>query len=296
MAVDAGPIPIENQLPCQTLVACLARICFTAIKSNRACHHGLHCSSCSVPDHVLCVRFPKVQWPGSGARSPPPFYTVPGQLSPVGLWECPRGGGGGLFGVLADPSQPTLTPTSDTLSSGPPPGHNNGQHHITRGGARGGVGYAPRTTQMRGAVRVVWRGCRCRRVCGCARAGVCALAGDRCSVPLLQLGWTFSRRRTSGLTDITNATKGQAPPPFSPSVSLSLSLPLPVCLPARPMCRVVGSAIVRHPRRPVSLKIGPQSQIQIRPSPLPPPPLPPPPPPPIAPPPPPPPSRPNGPM
>ena len=31
----------------------------------------------------------------------------------------------------------------------------------------------------------------------------------------------------------------------------------------RPICRVVGSAIVRHPRRPVSLKVAPQIQIQI---------------------------------
>ena len=32
----------------------------------------------------------------------------------------------------------------------------------------------------------------------------------------------------------------------------------------QPICRVVGDAIVLHPRRPVSLKIGPQIQIQIQ--------------------------------
>ena len=70
--------------------AVMGQVCFRAISSNRACHRGLHCSQFSVPDHVLCVRFPKVQWLGSGAGSLPPFSTVPGQLSPVGLWECKR--------------------------------------------------------------------------------------------------------------------------------------------------------------------------------------------------------------
>ena len=31
---------------------------------------------------------PSVHWLGSGARTLPPLSTVPGQLSPVGLWEC----------------------------------------------------------------------------------------------------------------------------------------------------------------------------------------------------------------
>ena len=31
---------------------------------------------------------PSVPWLGSGARTLPPLSTVPGQLSPIGLWEC----------------------------------------------------------------------------------------------------------------------------------------------------------------------------------------------------------------
>ena len=54
------------------------QVCFSAISSNRACHHRLHCPQFSVPD--LCVRLPSVQWVGSGARSLPPFSTVPGRL------------------------------------------------------------------------------------------------------------------------------------------------------------------------------------------------------------------------
>ena len=37
---------------------------------------------------VLCVCCPIVQWLGTGARFLPPFSTVPGQLSPVGPWDC----------------------------------------------------------------------------------------------------------------------------------------------------------------------------------------------------------------
>ena len=66
--------------------ATMGQVCFAAISSNRACHHGLHCFQFSVPD--LCVCFPSVQGLGSGARSLPPFSTVPGQLPPVRL--CAR--------------------------------------------------------------------------------------------------------------------------------------------------------------------------------------------------------------
>jgi len=48
--------------------------------------YGLHCFQFSVPD--LCVCFPSVQGLGSGAKSLPPFSTVPGQLPPVRL--CAR--------------------------------------------------------------------------------------------------------------------------------------------------------------------------------------------------------------
>ena len=40
--------------------------------------------------------------------------------------------------------------------------------------------------------------------------------------------------------------------------------PIPPHPPDRPICRVVGDTIEHHPRRPVSLKIGPQIQIQIQ--------------------------------
>ena len=65
----------------------MGQVSFTAISSNRACPHGLHCSQFSVPDHVLCVRCPSVQWLGSGAKVPsslPPLYQGSGHLSGCG--------------------------------------------------------------------------------------------------------------------------------------------------------------------------------------------------------------------
>ena len=35
----------------------MGQVCFSAISSNRACHHGLHCSLFSVPSRVQCVFF-----------------------------------------------------------------------------------------------------------------------------------------------------------------------------------------------------------------------------------------------
>ena len=63
----------------------MGQACFTTISSNRACHHGLHCSQFSVPAHAVVVRFSECL-NGWGQGSLPPFSTVPGQLSPVGLW------------------------------------------------------------------------------------------------------------------------------------------------------------------------------------------------------------------
>ena len=54
----------------------MGQVCFTAISSNCACHHSLHCSEFSVPDHVLCVR-----------------------LSECSMAGVKFGGGGGVIGV-----------------------------------------------------------------------------------------------------------------------------------------------------------------------------------------------------
>ena len=51
---------------------------------------------------------------------------------------------------------------------------------------------------------------------------------------------------------------------YHPLLRLCTAVLLLPCLSARPICGVVGSAIVCHPRRPVSLKIGPQIQSQIQ--------------------------------
>ena len=66
----------------------VGQVCFTAIRSHRACPHGLHCSHFSVPDHSLSplVRVFNGRGQGQGPFLPSP--TVPGQRSPVGLWEC----------------------------------------------------------------------------------------------------------------------------------------------------------------------------------------------------------------
>ena len=93
----------------------MGQVCFTAISSNRACHYGLHCSQFSVPDHFLCVRFPKVRWLGTGARSLPPFSTVPGQLSPVGWWRW-KGGGGRFWETDSKGPGPPELPGSARLS------------------------------------------------------------------------------------------------------------------------------------------------------------------------------------
>ena len=67
--------------------ATMGQVCFTAIRANRACPHGLHLPS------VQCVQisvfaFRVLNGWGPGARSLPPFSTGPGPLSPAGL--CAR--------------------------------------------------------------------------------------------------------------------------------------------------------------------------------------------------------------
>ena len=54
----------------------MGQVCFTAISSSRACPHGLHCSQFSVPDHVLCVRFPRAQGRGGGDGTRPQYPIV----------------------------------------------------------------------------------------------------------------------------------------------------------------------------------------------------------------------------
>ena len=50
----------------------MGQVCFTATSSNRACHHGPHCSQFSVSDCVLCVCFPFNGWgQGQGPFLPP---------------------------------------------------------------------------------------------------------------------------------------------------------------------------------------------------------------------------------
>ena len=66
----------------------MGQVCFTAISSNRACHHGLHCSQFSVPSRVHCVRIPVFFGWGQGARSLSSLVHCLGQLSPVVLWGC----------------------------------------------------------------------------------------------------------------------------------------------------------------------------------------------------------------
>ena len=70
---------------------------FASPRSAPAAHapHGLRCSHCSVPERVLSVRCPKVQW-GSGARTLLPFATAPGQLSPAVPAGVQTLGNGGL--------------------------------------------------------------------------------------------------------------------------------------------------------------------------------------------------------
>ena len=63
--------------------ATMGQVCFTAIRSDCACLHGLHCSQFSVPECVLCALYPKVQRLGLEARTLPPCSTVPSPLSPV---------------------------------------------------------------------------------------------------------------------------------------------------------------------------------------------------------------------
>ena len=62
----------------------MGHVCFSAIRSHRACPHGPDYSQFSVPERLLCVRCPKAPRLGVGARTLPPSSTVPGQLSPVG--------------------------------------------------------------------------------------------------------------------------------------------------------------------------------------------------------------------
>ena len=50
--------------------ATMGQVCFTAISSNRACHHGLHCSQFSAPDHVLCVRLSECSMAGVRGKGP----------------------------------------------------------------------------------------------------------------------------------------------------------------------------------------------------------------------------------
>ena len=87
VALSATGFPPQIFWTCCYIGPQWGQVCFTAISSNRNCHHGLHCSQFSVANRVLCVRCPEGQWLGLGARSLPPFSTVLGQLSPVGLWE-----------------------------------------------------------------------------------------------------------------------------------------------------------------------------------------------------------------
>ena len=50
--------------------ATTGQVCFTAISSNRACHHSLHCCQFSAPDHVLCVRLSKSSVAGVRGKDP----------------------------------------------------------------------------------------------------------------------------------------------------------------------------------------------------------------------------------
>ena len=85
-----------------------------------------------------------------------------------------------------------------------------------------------------------------RRVGGACRgrAGV-----RRCCRPR-RCGWGSGATRTRSMGTLS------LPPSLSPTSPPSL----PPSLHGRLICRVVGDAIVLHPRRPVSLKIGPQIQ------------------------------------
>ena len=47
--------------------ATMAQVCFAAISSNHACHHGLHCSQFSVPVHAFSVRLSRCSLAGVGA-------------------------------------------------------------------------------------------------------------------------------------------------------------------------------------------------------------------------------------
>ena len=55
----------------------MGQVCFTAISSNRACHHGLHCS-----------HGPIVQWLGFGASTLPGSSTERSAVACCAFWEC----------------------------------------------------------------------------------------------------------------------------------------------------------------------------------------------------------------
>ena len=78
----------------------MGQVCFTTISSNRARHHSLHCSQFSVPD--LCVRFPSVQWLGSGKVPSSLFHSTRSAVACRAV--CDQGGGvPTVVGVVHDP-------------------------------------------------------------------------------------------------------------------------------------------------------------------------------------------------
>ena len=70
--VEAGESPFCKKWFLRT-GATMGQVCCTAMGSNCACHHGLHCSQFTVPETVPHVRCLKVLWLGAGTL----FSAVP---------------------------------------------------------------------------------------------------------------------------------------------------------------------------------------------------------------------------
>ena len=67
----------------------MKQVCFTAISSNRACHHGLHCSQINVPAHAVVVRLSECSM--AGVRGKDPSSLLHCTRSAVACWAVAVG-------------------------------------------------------------------------------------------------------------------------------------------------------------------------------------------------------------
>ena len=67
----------------------MGQVCFIAISSNRACHHGLHCSQFNVPAHAVVVHLSECS--KAGVRGKDPASLLHCTRSAVACWAVAVG-------------------------------------------------------------------------------------------------------------------------------------------------------------------------------------------------------------